>query len=29
MEYQQFRAMNSDIILAAEGSLDSLTLGSN
>ena len=27
MEYQQFRAMNSDIILAAEGSLDSLTLG--
>jgi thiamine biosynthesis lipoprotein len=27
MEYQQFRAMNSDIILAAEGSADSLTLG--
>src|SRR5512143_1027063 len=27
MDYQQFRAMNSDIILAAEGSADSLTLG--
>ena len=27
MDYQQFRAMNSDIILAAEGSQDSLTLG--
>ena len=27
MEYQQFRAMNSDIVLAAEGSADSLTLG--
>jgi FAD:protein FMN transferase len=27
MDYQQFRAMNSDIILAAEGSPDSLTLG--
>ena len=27
MEYQQFRAMNSDIMLAAEGSADSLTLG--
>jgi FAD:protein FMN transferase len=27
MDYQQFRAMNSDIILVAEGSRDSLTLG--
>ncbi len=27
MDYQQFRAMNSDIVLAAEGSQDSLTLG--
>jgi FAD:protein FMN transferase len=27
MDYQQFRAMNSDIVLAAEGSADSLTLG--
>jgi thiamine biosynthesis lipoprotein len=27
MEYQQFRAMNSDILLAAEGAADSLTLG--
>ena len=27
MEYQQYRAMNSDIILAAEGSADSRTLG--
>jgi thiamine biosynthesis lipoprotein len=27
MEYQQFRAMNSDIVLAAEGSEDDLTLG--
>jgi thiamine biosynthesis lipoprotein len=27
MDYQQFRAMNSDIILAAEGSQDALTLG--
>lgn len=27
MDYQQFRAMNSDIILAAEGSADALTLG--
>jgi thiamine biosynthesis lipoprotein len=27
MDYQQFRAMNSDILLGAEGSADSLTLG--
>ena len=27
MDYQQFRAMNSDIVLAAEGSADALTLG--
>ncbi|HTP08970.1 MAG TPA: FAD:protein FMN transferase [Anaerolineae bacterium] len=27
MDYQQFRAMNSDIVLAAEGSQDDLTLG--
>jgi thiamine biosynthesis lipoprotein len=27
MEYQQFRAMNSEIVLAAEGSADSRTLG--
>ncbi len=27
MDYQQFRAMNSDIILAAEGAPDDLTLG--
>ena len=27
MDYQQFRAMNSDIILAAEGAADELTLG--
>jgi len=27
MDYQQFRAMNSDIVLAAEGSADELTLG--
>ncbi len=27
MEYQQFRAMNSEIVLAAEGPADSLTLG--
>jgi FAD:protein FMN transferase len=27
MDYQQFRAMNSDIVLAAEGTADALTLG--
>ncbi len=27
MQYQQFRAMNSDILLAAEGAADSLALG--
>ena len=27
MDYQQFRAMNSDILLAAEGPADALTLG--